>query len=174
MHALACFGAQSPQLTGGRTDRSCRMRRPTTWRPRRRESTVQSVDESVGFVEFLAQAGCFPARENLIPCVGATARLFSRFQLPRDLVDLHVEAMQQFPRLCSISVFAHCGILPSGSESRVLNAILPATECGARRAAPHTSCGKRLQQEGWCAWLGAPSGFRTPDPLIKSCCQWAF
>jgi hypothetical protein len=86
----------------------------------------------MGFVEFPAQAGCVPARENLTARACAKAVLFSGFQLLRDLLDLHVEAMQQFPRLCCVGVFSHCGILPSGSVPRAVNAILSVSEWGVR------------------------------------------
>jgi hypothetical protein len=82
----------------------------------------------MGFVEFPAQAGRFPPRETLNPGVGVKALLFGGFQLLGDLLDLHVEAMQQFSRLCCVGVFSHCGILPSGSVPRALNAMLSATE----------------------------------------------
>ena len=97
---------------------------------------MQSVDEPMGFVEFPPQADRFPAGETLAACVGVNALLFSGFQFLRDLLDLHVEAMQQFPRLCGVGVFTHGGILPSRWVPRALNWILSATEWGVPYAAP--------------------------------------
>jgi hypothetical protein len=97
---------------------------------------MQSVDEPMGFVEFPAQADRFPAGENLAARVSVKALFFGGFQLLRDLLDLHVEAMKQFPGLCCIGVFTHCGILPSGSVPCVVNQILSATEWGVRHAGP--------------------------------------
>jgi hypothetical protein len=140
-HASPGFasGFASPdlvELAGGRPDRSCRVRRPTTWGPCRWESTMQSVDEPMGFVKFPPQADRFPAGENPAACVGVKALLFSGFQFLRDLLDLHVEAMQQFPRLCCVGVFTHGGILPSRPVPRAVNWILSATEWSVRHAAP--------------------------------------
>lgn len=80
----------------------------------RRKSTMQSVDQSVGFVQFSAQARRFTSHQALTASVRPQALPFGRLQLLGDLVDVRVKGVQQFARLSRVGVLHHPGIVSRG------------------------------------------------------------
>ena len=68
---------------------------------------VQPVDESVSFVQFAAQAGGLASHKARGPSVCAQALALRGLELVRDLVDLRVEVVEQFPCLRDVGVLVH-------------------------------------------------------------------
>lgn len=75
---------------------------------------MQSIDQSVGFVQFSAQARRFTSHQALTASVRPQALPFGRLQLLGDLVDVRVKGVQQFARLSRVGVLHHSGIVSRG------------------------------------------------------------
>jgi hypothetical protein len=79
---------------------------------------VQPVDESVGLVELVTQAG-HPAPGNHSSVTLHPPRAaFGRFHLPGDFVDVGLQRLEQLPRLRGVGVIDHVGIIASTAATR--------------------------------------------------------
>jgi hypothetical protein len=74
---------------------------------------VQPVNQSVRFVEFVTQAGNPPPSDQSGVTLHTLRAVFGGFDLLRDLVDVGVQRLQQFPRLRYVGVIDHVGIIAS-------------------------------------------------------------
>ena len=68
---------------------------------------MQSVDQSMGFIQFSAQARRLTSHQALTASVCAEGLLLGGLQLVGDLVDVRVQGLQQFARLSRIGVLLH-------------------------------------------------------------------
>ena len=79
---------------------------------------MQPVDESVGLVELVTQAG-HPAPGNDSSVTLHPPRAdFGRFHLLGDFVDVGVQRLEQLPRLRRVGVVDHVGIIASTAATR--------------------------------------------------------
>jgi hypothetical protein len=79
---------------------------------------VQPVDESVRLVELVTQAG-HPAPGNHGSVTLHPPRAdFGRFHLLGDFLDVHVQRLEQLPRLRGVGVIDHVGIFASTTAAR--------------------------------------------------------
>jgi hypothetical protein len=79
---------------------------------------VQPVDESVRLVELVAQAG-HPAPGNHGSVTVHPPRAdFGRLHLLGDFVDVHVQRLEQLPRLRGVGVIDHVGIIAPTTAAR--------------------------------------------------------
>ena len=68
---------------------------------------MQSVDQSMGFIQFSAQARRLTSHQALTASVRAEGLLLGSLQLVGDLIDVRVKGLQQFTGLSRIGVVLH-------------------------------------------------------------------
>lgn len=73
---------------------------------------MQSVDESVCFVEFPTQARSLASHHTSDPSACLLAFLFGRLQSLGDFVYLDIQGLEQLSGLCCVGVFDHFSVLP--------------------------------------------------------------
>jgi hypothetical protein len=83
---------------------------------------MQSIDESMRFVELAAQPGDPAPGDDSSATLHPLCAAFRRFHLLRDVVDVSVQRVQQFSRLRGVGVVAHSGIIALTAAMRATTA----------------------------------------------------
>jgi hypothetical protein len=76
-----------------------------------RKPSVDPVDQSVRFIEFVTQAGHPPPGDKSSVTLNTSRPAFGGLHLLGDFVDVRVQRVQQQPRLRSVRVIDHVGII---------------------------------------------------------------
>ena len=97
---------------------------------------MQSVDQSMSFVEFVTETGHPPPGNYSRVTLHSPRAAFGRFHLFGDFVNVGVQRLQQLPRLRRVGVIDHVRIIAPTTTKRALGVRSAAARFHAGHARP--------------------------------------